>query len=233
MLENIQAVLFDLDGTLIDSMWLWKAIDMDYLRKYGIEFPEGLQTEIEGKSFTETALYFKDKFQLVDDVETIKKEWNRMAGEYYAHKVLLKERVLPFLEYLKQNNILMGIGTSNSKELVGLIVDKFHLNHYFTSIRTSCEVPKGKPHPDIYLMVADDLGIKPENCLVFEDVPMGIMAGKNAGMRVCAIYDEFSHHVTHEIKALSDYYINNFNEMIEMIEDKTIENEYSEAVFAN
>lgn len=228
MLKNIQAVLFDLDGTLIDSMWLWKAIDIDYLGRFSITFPEGLQTEIEGMSFTETAHYFKKRFELLDDVDTIKQEWNRMAGEYYTQKVLLKESVIHFLDYLKKNNIKMGIGTSNSKELVEVIIGKYQLHHYFGSIRTSCEVQKGKPHPDIYLMVAQDLGVKPENCLVFEDVPMGILAGKNAGMKVCAIYDEFSKNVTPEIKALSDYYINSFKEMIEMIEDVN-----NEAVFAN
>lgn len=228
MLKNIQAVLFDLDGTLVDSMWLWKAIDIKYLAQFGIDFPEGLQGDIEGMSFTETANYFKLRFNLPDDVEVIKKDWNRMAGEFYMHQVLLKESVIPFLEYLKKNDIKMGIGTSNSKELVEVIINKFQLNHYFKSIRTSCEVQKGKPHPDVYLKVAGDLDVMPENCLVFEDVPMGIMAGKSAGMKVCAIYDEFSKGVTHEIKTLSDYYINSFNEMLEMIEDG-----HNETVFAN
>ncbi|MBC7961188.1 MAG: HAD family hydrolase, partial [Vallitaleaceae bacterium] len=127
-----------------------------------------------------------------------------------------------------EKGIKTGIGTSNSKELVELIVNRFDLGYYFGSIRTSCEVEKGKPHPDIYLKVAADLGVKPENCLVFEDVPMGIMAGKNAGMKVCAVYDDFSKHVVEEIKTLSDYFINSFDELMEMIED-----EQNETVFAN
>jgi len=228
MFKNIEAVIFDLDGTLIDSMWLWKTIDIEYLRKFNMEFPDDFQDEIEGMSFTETAQYFKDRFNLPVDIEAIKMEWNEMAGHYYQHKVMLKDYVQRFLDYLITNNFKTGIGTSNSKELVNMIIEKFALKDHFGTIRTSCEVNKGKPHPDIYLKVAEDLGVKPENCLVFEDVPAGIMAAKNAGMKVCAVYDDFSKGIIDEIKALADYYIDGYADIIKIIE----ENE-NEQIFAN
>lgn len=228
MLKNVKAILFDLDGTLVDSMWLWKAIDIDYLSKRGLDLPSNLQSEIEGMSFTETAVYFKNRFNLTDDVEAIKNEWNKMAGIYYAQKVPLKEQVEAFLIFLKRNNIKMGIGTSNSTELVQTIIKKYELEKYFDSVRTSCEVDRGKPYPDIYLKVAEDLGVHPDECLVFEDVPMGIKAGKSAGMKVCAVYDDFSKHVVEEIKSLADYYIESFKELLEMIED-----ENDETIFAD
>lgn len=219
MLKDIEAVLFDLDGTLVDSMWLWKTIDIEYLKKFDLEFPDDFQDEIEGMSFTETAQYFKDRFSLPVDIETIKNEWNQMASEYYIHRVPLKENARNFLDYLMTNNYKAGIGTSNSKELVGMIVDKFGLHEHFGSIRTSCEVNKGKPSPDIYLKVAEDLGVKPENCLVFEDVPAGIMAAKNAGMKVCAVYDDFSKEIMEEIKAMADYYIDSYMDIMKIIEE--------------
>ncbi|PKM49894.1 MAG: HAD family hydrolase [Firmicutes bacterium HGW-Firmicutes-7] len=228
MFKNIDAVLFDLDGTLVDSMWLWKSVDIEYLKKFDIEFPDDFQDDIEGMSFTETAQYFKEHFNLPVDIDSIKEEWNIMAGEYYKHKVQLKEKVPELLSYLIENDYKTGIGTSNSKELVNMIVDKFNLRGHFGSIRTSCEVNKGKPHPDIYLKVAEDLGVRPENCLVFEDVPAGIMAAKNAGMKVCAIYDDFSKKIIDEIKELADYYIESFNDIIEIVEDDN-----DETVFAN
>ncbi len=227
MLKQIKAVIFDLDGTLIDSMWLWKSIDIAYLGRYGIEFPQDLQKKIEGKSFSETAVYFKERFNLPDDLEVIKKDWNEMATEYYLTQVTLKEKVLIFLEYLKRNEIKAGIGTSNSRELVGMIIDRFELKHHFTSIRTSCEVAKGKPHPDIFLKVAQDLGVEPHEVLVFEDVPMGIMAAKNAGMRVCAVYDEFSKDHQEEIRQMADYYITGFEDVLRQIE------EINDAIFTN
>jgi len=220
MLKNIKAVIFDMDGTLIDSMWLWKAIDIEYLNKFGHDLPDDLQHAIEGKSFTETALYFKERFDLPDSVEVIKAEWNHMAWAYYEKKVTLKEQAKEFLQHLNDHQIMTGIGTSNSKEMVALIVDKFSIGDYFGSIRTSCEVASGKPSPDIYLKVAEDLGVKPEECLVFEDVPMGIMAAKNAGMKCCAIYDDFSKDIATEKKKLADYYVDSFTEVLNAIRNE-------------
>ncbi len=215
MLEDVKAVLFDLDGTLVDSMWMWRDIDIEYLGKYGIEFPEDLQSEIEGMSFSETALYFKNRFHLNESLEQIKDEWNKMAQDKYRNEVPLKEGALEFLQYLKENNIKAGIATSNSRELVDIIIDKLEIKDYFQSIRTSCEVERGKPAPDIYLLVSKDLCVNADRCLVFEDVVSGVKAGKNAGMRVCAVYDPFSE-ADREMKLEhADYYINSFKELFE------------------
>ncbi len=218
MLKDIEAVIFDLDGTLVDSMWMWKSIDIDYLAKFGIELPEDLQNCIEGMSFSETAVYFKERFQLPDSLDQIKSDWNEMAWEKYLNEVPLKEGVTEFLTYLRQNNLPAGIATSNSRELVDLIIDKHDMKGYFSSIRTSCEVARGKPSPDIYLLVAEDLGVPPQKCLVFEDVLQGVMAGKNANMKVCAVYDEFSERDIEEKKRLADYYVNSIFEVLELLQ---------------
>lgn len=217
MLKDIEAVIFDLDGTLVDSMWMWKSIDIEYLAKFGLEMPEDLQRCIEGMSFSETAVYFKERFMLPDSLEQIKSDWNEMAWKKYEFEVPLKDGVKEFLTYLKQNNIPAGIATSNSRELVDLIIDTHDMKGYFSSIRTSCEVSKGKPSPDIYLLVAEDLGVSPQNCLVFEDVLQGVMAGKNAGMKVCAVYDEYSEKDIEEKKKLADYYVNSMNEVLKLL----------------
>ena len=96
MLEGIHAVIFDLDGTLMDSMWMWKDIDIEYLGRYGLCPPEGLDVIIEGMGFTETAEYFKKRFELPDPVEKIKEDWLVMAGEKYAHEVRLKTGAAAF-----------------------------------------------------------------------------------------------------------------------------------------
>ncbi len=218
MLKDIKAVIFDLDGTLVDSMWMWKSIDIEYLAKFGLEMPEDLQHCIEGMSFSETAAYFKERFDLPDSLEQIKSDWNEMAWNKYQYEVPLKDGVKEFLTYLKQNNIPAGIATSNSRELVDLIIDRHDMKGYFSSIRTSCEVAKGKPSPDIYLLVAEDLGVLPQNCLVFEDVLQGVMAGKNADMKVCAVYDEYSEKDMDEKKRLSDYYVHSITEVLELLQ---------------
>ncbi len=216
MLKDIDAVIFDLDGTLVDSMWMWKSIDIEYLARFGIDLPQDLQGSIEGMSFSETAVYFRERFQLSDSVEQIKQDWNEMAWEKYQNEVPVKDGVTEFLRYLKKAGIPAGIATSNSRELAELIVKKHNMEAYFTSIRTSCEVAKGKPSPDIYLLVAEDLGVEPGRCLVFEDVLQGVMAGKNAGMKVCAVYDEYSSKDKEVKIKLADYYVHSITEVLQL-----------------
>ena len=89
MLQNIKAVIFDLDGSLVDSMWIWRDIDIEYLGRFGIELPGKLQTEIEGKSFSETAVYFKERFNIPDTLEQMKEEGRgraQLLKEYDGHR---------------------------------------------------------------------------------------------------------------------------------------------------
>ena len=211
----IEAVIFDLDGSMVDSMWMWRTIDIEYLGRFGIELPENLQACIEGMSFSETAVYFKERFELPDDLDTIKADWNRMAWDKYTYEVPVKDGVTELLQYCMDHGIKVGIATSNSRELVENVVKARHLDQYFDCIMTGCDVAKGKPAPDIYLAVARELGVSPENCLVFEDIIPGIQAGKAAGMRVCAVYDKYSEHQDAEKRTLADYYTYHFKELME------------------
>lgn len=215
MISMIKAVIFDLDGSLVDSMWMWHAIDIEYLGRFGIAMPKNLQEEIGGKSFSETAVYFKERFNLSDTLQQIKDDWNRMAWDKYTNEVPVKDGVMELLEYCKAHDIRMGIATSNSRELVDNIVSVHQLDQYISCIVTGCEVAKGKPAPDVYFAVAEKLGVKPEECLVFEDIVEGIMAGKSAGMKVCAVYDKNSEYQDEEKRRLSDYYTYEFRELIE------------------
>lgn len=211
MLRDKEAVIFDLDGSLVDSMWMWREIDIEYLGRFGIELPENLQNEIEGMSFSETAVYFKNRFDIPDSLEQMKADWNQMAWDKYTNDVPLKPGIEEFLKGCKEHNIKLGIATSNSRELVDNIVNVHGLDNYFDCIMTACEVSKGKPAPDIYLAVAENLQVKPENCLVFEDIIPGIMAGKNAGMKVCAVEDEYSINDRAAKQEVADYYVEDFN----------------------
>lgn len=216
MLRDVRAVIFDLDGTLMDSMTLWKEIDIEYLGKYGYTLPSDLQKAIEGMGFTETAHYFKNRFSIPESIEEMKEEWNRMAFHKYAHEVEMKPGAHAFLERLKAEGIHTGIASSNSRELIMACLENHGISHLFECIVTSCDVAKGKPSPDIYLHAAELLKTDPEHCLVFEDVPMGILAGKNAGMRVCAVEDRFSVDQREEKRRLADYYINSYDEIADV-----------------
>ena len=213
-LSEIKGVIFDLDGTLVDSMWMWKTIDIEYLGKRGLDCPEDLQKKIEGMSFSETAVYFKERFHLPDSLEEIKAEWTRMSLDKYEHQVPLKPGAGRFLQFLKDHNIPMGIATSNGQAMVDGVLDALKIRPFFDSVATACEVKAGKPAPDIYLYVAGKLGVKPEDCLAFEDVPAGIQAGKAAGMRVIAMADEFSRAMEEEKRRLADFWADDFDQVM-------------------
>lgn len=207
-------MLFDLDGTLVDSMWMWEAIDIEFLGAYGYECPDP-ERAIEGMSFSETAVYFKERFDLPLSLDEIKAVWTRMSIDKYRHEVPLKPGVLEFLKYCKENGIRTGIGTSNGSEIVDAVLTSLNVKEYFDAVVTACEVAHGKPEPDIYLEVAKRLGVQPENCLCFEDIPAGIMAGKAAGdVPVIAVEDDFSADLMDEKRALADAVISDYRELL-------------------
>lgn len=213
-LDDIEAVIFDLDGTLVDSMWIWHEIDVEYLGRYNIPIPDRLQADIEGMSFDEVAIYFKERFAIPDSLEQIKESWNSMAWDKYEREVCLKPGVKAFLDACRTRGIKLGIATSNSRKLLDNISQVHGLQDYFTCTLTGCEITKGKPAPDIYLAVAEKLGVRPEHCLVFEDIIPGIMAGKNAGMKICAVEDAYSADIRVQKQDLADYYIADYTEIV-------------------
>ena len=157
MLKNKKAIIFDLDGTLVDSMWIWRSIDIAYLGRFGIALPEDLQSKIEGMSFDETAVYFKETFGIADDVEEMKRTWNEMAADKYSNEVFLKDGVKELLVCCKQQGIRLGIASSNSRELVERILQAHHLEGVFDCVLTGTDSYRGKPAPDIYLAAAERL----------------------------------------------------------------------------
>ncbi len=209
-LNDFEAVIFDLDGSLVDSMWMWKAIDIEYLQGFGIEAPKDLQKEIGGRSFVETAIYFKERFSIPDTIEKIGDDWNRMAFDKYTHEVPLKDGAFDFLKLCLEKGIKLGIASSNSTELIEQVLSSHDIRDKFLSIKSGTEVHKGKPAPDIYLLVAKELGVDPKKCLVFEDLVDGIKAARNAGMTVVAVSDDYSRHSDDLKKELSDLYIEDY-----------------------
>jgi len=214
IIDAKEAFIFDLDGTIVDSMWVWKSIDIEFLGSIGCELPDDLQKCIEGMSFYETAEYFKKRFSILKTPEEIIDVWNKMAFDKYSNEVTLKPGILDFLKYLKENNKKIGIATSNSRVLAYEALKRKGIFEYFDVILTGDECGKGKPEPDVYINTAAALNADNKNCLVFEDLPAGIIAGKRAGMETVAIADNYSDYQWNRKIELADYNIQDYKEII-------------------
>ena len=217
MFTGIKGLLFDLDGTLADSLWIWPAIDVEFLGEYGIDCPGGIQEDLGGSSFYEVAVYFKNRFDIPLSLSEIMDRWNDMARDKYAREIPLKEGVRSFLLRAREKNYKMAIASSNSRVLVEEFLKKEGIDEFIDTIVSSDEAANGKPAPDVYLMAAKKLGLKNSECFVFEDIPDGIRAGKAAGCRVCAMEDRFSADKREEKRLLADYYADSFAELEEFL----------------
>lgn len=213
MLTNIKAAIFDLDGTLIDSMWVWGKIDEDYFKNRNMVLPSNLKSQIEHLSFDDTAEYFRTNFGMLDTIEEIKKEWTDFAYVEYLNNVKLKAGVVEFLSLLKTLNIKIGLATSSSKALLEAVLQANGIYHYFDSITLTDEVSRGKSFPDVYLLAAKKLGVSPEECIVFEDILPAVKGAKAAGMKVVGVYDDFSKLDREDIINHADIYIIEYHEI--------------------
>lgn len=220
-----KAVIFDLDGTLIDSMSLWRTVDSEFLGNRGIVVPHDLFDHLPaGNSFIQTAQYFKDRFALADSVESIMQEWTDMVFHHYESDIPLKEGVLELLHEIQRRKVKLGLGTSNSYELAEKVLNLNKIWELFDTAVTGDQDVLGKPFPDIYLRAAQRMDVHPEECIVIEDTITGVRAGKSANMKVFAIYDPDSDKEKPQIIKTADSYFQDYyalsQELLALLEEK-------------
>jgi HAD superfamily hydrolase (TIGR01509 family) len=210
-----KAIIFDLDGTLIDSMGIWLQVDKEYLEKRNIPVPDDLFKDVpEGNSYKEICQYFKDKFNLPDSIEEIGNEWQDMVEQHYKTDITLRPGAMELIKFLHEQNVKMGIGTSNNKHLAETVLQANDVLHYFSSLVAGCEDIKGKPFPDIFLQVSRELQIDPKECLVIEDTLHGVRAAHNGGMDAFAIFDDNDTHEVEKLQEEAEFYAENFEEIL-------------------
>jgi HAD superfamily hydrolase (TIGR01509 family) len=217
MLSGIKAAIFDMDGTLIDSMGVWSKIDIAFLEKRGFQVPEDLKSNIEHLTFLECAQYFKNNFLIQDTLQEIMDEWTEMAKNEYEYNIKLKPGVKEYLKFLKDLGIKLSIATSNNLSLIEKVLKSNGIYYFFDAITTIDEVTRGKNFPDIYLLAAEKLEVLPKECLVFEDILPAVLGAKAAGMKVIGIHDAYSDYQREDIMKHADKYIFEFYELIDAV----------------
>ena len=212
-LKNIEGAVFDLDGTLLDSSWVWEKVDEKFLGDRGFQVPDDYVDEISPLGAERAAVYTIERFGLNEDKDDIVREWIEMAKKEYATEVVCKPYAKEFLEELHKLNIKMAVATSSDRELFMKTLEREGILKYFQKIVTVDEVERGKGYPDIYEEAARRIKVNPHKCLVFEDIPMGITAGNLAGMTTAAVEDDYSHGMREEKMKLADYFIDDFTQI--------------------
>ncbi len=213
-MQNIKAAIFDLDGTLIDSMYVWEKVDEDFLTKRNIPVTAEYADKMRSMFFETAAAYTKETYGLDESVEEIMQTWLDMAHYEYANNVRLKQGAAEYLESLRKKGILLGIATSNNPYLLKPCLEHNGLDGMFHCICYTSEVGMNKSSPDIYLYTAEKLGVKPEECVVFEDIFEGLKSASSVGMKTVAVYDSSNDTYISQIKETADKFIENYYEII-------------------
>lgn len=217
MFDNIKGAIFDLDGTLVDSMWVWARIDEDIVKTLGLDIPpHEIMKDIAHYSFNETALYFKNQFQLTQSPEELQDLWMQTAEIEYSTNVSLKPGARAFLDQLKAKGVKLAVATSNNHHLLNICLKANNIEHYFDALVTTDDTEaKSKSEPDVYLYAAESIGIAAEDIVVFEDVPHAMRGARSAGMKVVAVDDAHTALTKEEALSLADLFIQDFTALLD------------------
>lgn len=211
-----KGAIFDLDGTLLDSMNVWRKIDIDFLGKRGFEVPDDYLKDITSKGFEQAAVYTIDRFGLDEKPEDIVAEWYSMARHAYANEVSLKPGVVSYLKLLKEQGIRIAAATASDKELFIPCLKNNGIYEYFDALVTVRDVSRGKGFPDIYKLAADKLGLNAVECVVFEDIKKGIEGAVMGGFTTVAMFDIESAYEWEDMKKMADRAIEDFAELMDV-----------------
>ena len=203
---RIRGAIFDVDGTLLDSMFIWDTIGETYLRSIGYQPKENLNETFKNMSLHQAARYYQTEYGVTLSIDEIMDGVNAMLERYYRFEVPLKPGVAELLERLRQSGVKLCIATATDRHLVEAALDRCGVLSCFGEIFTCNEVGHGKDEPDIFEASLRFLGTRREETLVFDDALYAVRTAKEAGFPVAAVYD--SHEKEQDkVRLLADIYL--------------------------
>jgi len=209
---KIHSAIFDMDGTLLDSMSVWDTIGEDYLRSIGYEPREGLNEALKTMSLVQAARYYQTEYGVALSIDEIVAGVNAMLERYYRFEAPLKPGVAELLAQFREKGVKMCVATATDRYLVEAALDRCGVLSYFGEVFTCSEVGCGKDKPDIFEAALRLLGTKKAETLVFDDALYAIRTAKETGFPVAAVYD--SHEKAQdEIQDLADIYLEDLTQL--------------------
>ena len=212
---RIRGAIFDVDGTLLDSMFIWDTIGEAYLRSIGYQPKENLNETFKNMSLHQAARYYQTEYGVTQSIDEIMDGVNAMLERYYRFEVPLKPGVAELLERLRQNGVKLCIATATDRHLVEAALDRCGVLSCFGEIFTCNEVGHGKDEPDIFEAALRFLGTRREETLVFDDALYAVRTAKEAGFPVAAVYDSHERSQA-EVRARSDLYLEDLTQLVEL-----------------
>lgn len=221
MLENFKGAIFDMDGTLIDSVLFWNIIWKKFGEKYLNDPTFKPSTEVDKAIRTMTLMGAAEHIHKSCGIGSSGKELfdilNETVKDFYGNEVELKKGVSEFLEYCYSKGIRMCIASATDIKLIKIAVEHCKIGKYFTSIFSCAEIGKGKDQPDIYLKALDYLGTGIDGTYVFEDSHIAINTANKLGMKTVGIYDKYNYE-HEEMKKIATVYIDDGETLQKLIQ---------------
>jgi len=211
---NIKGVIFDMDGTLTDSMWMWGEVAVRYITNHGATPRSDFIKALLSLNTVEEAQYYIDEYGIDQTLEEVIAGRNAMMLEFFSKDVKLKTGVIPVLNALQESGIKMCLATATERELVEPALKLHEIQGYFSRIYCCTEENTSKTSPDIFIRAADDMGTEISETLVVEDAIYAMETAKKAGFIVAGVYDKAADDHQDEIKAVCDYYFVTLDEML-------------------
>lgn len=190
-MKKFRAILFDMDGVIIDSEFYWSKIEEKFAVKHGLDYNSRYRRRIMALSPVEIAQVLRKEFGIRESAKKIIAERNKLAREIYQKRAKLLPGFLSMIQKLRRRDYKIALVTSSPRSWIRPILRRFKLKRWFDAIISAENMPdnRGKPHPAIYLFAAKKLGVRPDDCLVFEDSVNGVKAAKAARMFCVAVPD--------------------------------------------
>ena len=208
---KLKCAIFDFDGTLFDSMFIWDNVGEIYLRSLEKEPKPSMREDVRALSLYQSACYFKQEYDLSLSVEEIMTGINHTIEHFYIHEVLPKPGVVDFLKRIQKDGISMCIATASDRYQIEAALSRCGMEHYFEAIFTCSEVGHGKDEPVIFQKAMEHFGADRSSTIVFEDAIHAIQTTKADGFTVVAVFDD-SEKRQAEIRDLADCYIADFED---------------------